>query len=82
MIYVGIGIIKHNHFASAVFPDDEILFKPFKLTDDYDGFYLLLSKLDTPDSDSTIIGLESTIHYGDNLVRFLSPNKLLTFVRG
>ena len=32
---------------------------------------VLLSKLDPLDLDSIIIGLESTAHYGDNLVRFL-----------
>ena len=71
MIYVGIDIAKLNHFASAISSDGEILIEPFKFTNDYDGFYLLLSKLDPLDPDSIIIGLESTAHYGDNLVRFL-----------
>ena len=51
--------------------DGEILIEPFKFTNDYDGFYLLLSKLAPLDQHSIIIGLESTAHYGDNLVRFL-----------
>lgn len=71
MIYVGIDIAKLNHFAAAVSSDGEILIEPFKFTNDYDGFYLLLSKLAPLDQDSIIIGLESTAHYGDNLVRFL-----------
>ncbi len=71
MIYVGIDIAKLNHFASAISSDGEILIEPFKFTNDYDGFYLLLSKLDSLNQDSIIIGLESTAHYGDNLVRFL-----------
>lgn len=71
MIYVGIDIAQLNHFASAISSDGEILIEPFKFTNDYDGFYLLLSKLDPLDPDSIIIGLESTAHYGDNLVRFL-----------
>lgn len=71
MIYVGIDIAKLNHFASAISSDGKILIEPFKFTNDYDGFYLLLSKLDPLDPDSIIIGLESTAHYGDNLVRFL-----------
>lgn len=71
MIYVGIDIAKLNHFASAISSDGEILTEPFKFTNDYDGFYLLLSKLDPLDPDSIIIGLELTAHYGDNLVRFL-----------
>ena len=71
MIYVGIDIAKLNHFASVISSDGEILIEPFKFTNDNDGFQLLISKLDSLDKDSIIIGLESTAHYGDNLVRFL-----------
>ncbi|WP_418462624.1 IS110 family transposase [Frisingicoccus sp.] len=71
MIYVGIDIAKLNHFASAISSDGEILIEPFKFTNDNDGFHLLISKLDSFDKNSIIIGLESTAHYGDNLVRFL-----------
>ena len=71
MIYVGIDIAKLNHFASAISSEGEILIDPFKFTNDYDGFYLLLSKLAPLDQNSIIIGLESTAHYGNNLVRFL-----------
>lgn len=71
MIYVGIDIAKLNHFASAISSDGEILLQPFKFTNDYDGFHLLIQKLDSLDSNSIIIGLESTAHYGNNLVEFL-----------
>lgn len=71
MIYVGIDIAKLNHFAAVISSDGEILIEPFKFTNDYDGFYLLLSKLAPLDQNSIIIVLESTAHYGDNLVRFL-----------
>ena len=71
MIYVGIDIAKLNHFAAAISSEGEILIEPFKFTNDYDGFYLLLSKLAPLDQDSIVIDLESTAHYGDNLVRFL-----------
>jgi transposase len=73
MIYVGIDIAKLNHFASAISSDGEILMKPFKFTNDGDGFQLLFSKLEPLilEDDSLIIGLESTAHYGDNLVRYL-----------
>ena len=71
MIYVGIDIAKLNHFASAISSDGEILIEPFKLSNDSDGFHLLISKLDSFDKSSIIIGLESTAHYGDNLVRYL-----------
>lgn len=73
MIYVGIDIAKLNHFASAVSSDGVILMEPFKFTNDGDGFSLLVSNLESlsDDKDSIIIGLESTAHYGDNLVRYL-----------
>ena len=71
MIYVGIDVAKLNHFASAISSDGEILIEPFKFTIDVDGFQLLSSKLYHLDRDSLIIGLESTAHYGDNLVRYL-----------
>lgn len=71
MIYVGIDIAKLNHFASAISSDGVVLIEPFKFTNDGDGFQLLISKLESLEPDSIIIGLESTAHYGDNLVRYL-----------
>lgn len=71
MIFVGIDIAKLNHFASAISSDGEVLIQPFKFTNDNDGFQLLLSKLELFELDSLIIGLESTAHYGNNLVKFL-----------
>ena len=71
MIYVCIDISKLNHFASTISSEGEILIEPFKFTTDADGFHMLASKLDSFDKTSTIIGLESTAHYSDNLVRYL-----------
>lgn len=73
MIYVGIDIAKLNHFASVISSDGEVLIEPFKFTNDNDGFLLLLSKLSSFDKSSLIIGLESTAHYGNNLLAFLVP---------
>lgn len=73
MIYVGIDIAKLNHFASVLSSDGEVLIEPFKFTNDSDGFLMLLSKLSSFDKDSIIIGLESTAHYGNNLLMFLVP---------
>ena len=73
MIYVGIDIAKLNHFASAISSDGSELMKPFIFTNDGDGFQLLNSRLLelSYEDDSIIIGLESSAHYGDNLVRYL-----------
>ena len=71
MIYVGIDIAKLNHFASAISSDGEVLIEPFQFLNDSDGFQMLTSKLESLGNDSIIIGLESTAHYGDNLIRYL-----------
>ena len=69
-IFVGIDIAKLNHFAAAISSDGKIILEPFKFTNDADGFQLLIAKLESSDKNSSI-GLESTAHYGDNLVRYL-----------
>lgn len=72
MIYVGIDIAKLDHYASAIDSDGVVLIEPFKFRNDADGFHTLSSKLDSlPAGDKVIIGLESTAHYGNNLVRYL-----------
>ncbi|MFV0363171.1 MAG: transposase [Suipraeoptans sp.] len=70
MVYVGIDIARFNHSASALSSDSEIMLQPFKFTNDYDGFHLLNQKLESFNSNEIIIGLESTAHYGNNLVEF------------
>ena len=47
------------------------LIEPFKFRNDNDGFCKLLAVLNKYDKSSLIIGLESTAHYGNNLVEFL-----------
>lgn len=74
MIYLGIDIAKLNHFAAALSSNGEIIIEPFQFSNDYDGFYLLLSKLDPLDLRSSIIGLESTAHYGDPVFKLLEDN--------
>ena len=71
MIYVGIDIAKLNHFASVVSSDGEVLVEPFEFSNDVEGFRRLSSKLDPFEKDNLLIGLESTAHYGNNLVEFL-----------
>ena len=73
MIYVGIDIAKLNHFAAAISSEGEVLIEPFKFTNDNDGFCQLTSRLVSYEKDELIIGLESTAHYGNNLLFFLVP---------
>lgn len=71
MIYLGIDIAKKLHVAAAISSDGEIIFEPFEFSNDSDGFSKLLSAAQTMQKDDLIIGLESTAHYGNNLVVFL-----------
>ena len=71
MIYVGIDIAKQKHFAAAMTADGEVLIQPFGFTNDAEGFSTFLSKLKNFDKDNLLIGLESTAHYGENLICYL-----------
>lgn len=71
MIYVGIDIAKLKHFAAAMTADGEVLIQPFGFTNNSEGFTLLLSKLKAFDKENLLIGLESTAHYGENLIYYL-----------
>ena len=69
--FVGIDIAKHKHFASIVSSDGEIISDPFPFSNDIDGFRQLTSKLDSLPKQKILIGLESTAHYGENLISYL-----------
>ena len=71
MIYVGIDIAKEKHFAAAMTSDGEVLLKPFGFTNNSEGFKLFLSNLKPFDKTNLLIGLESTAHYGENLISYL-----------
>lgn len=69
MIYVGIDIAKTNHYASIVdYSTGEVIENPFLVTNNKQGFDLLYSKIKDFDKDKVLIGLESTAHYGNNLI--------------
>lgn len=71
MIYAGIDVAKQGHFASLISSDGEILVGPFQFSNDGDGFQYLVSAFEPFDDEEIIIGLESTAHYADNLIRYL-----------
>ena len=73
MVYIGIDIAKNSHFASAVNSDGEVLVNPFSFENSREGFNLFLSKIKGFQINDCLIGLESTGHYGDNLICFLFP---------
>ena len=71
MIYVGIDIAKQTHYASIMNSDGEVLVAPFSFTNDHSGFQKLLCHLDSLPQKQTLIGMESTAHYAENLTSFL-----------
>ncbi len=70
MIYVGVDIAKRIYFASALSSDGEILVDPFEFINDDDGFSRLIYYIAFYDKDNLIIVLESTAHYGNNLIHY------------
>lgn len=69
MIYVGIDIAKTNHYAAIVnYSTGEVIESPFLVTNNKHGFELLYSKIKNFDKNNVLIGLESTAHYGNNLI--------------
>ena len=72
MFLLGIDIAKLNHVASCIDSStNEVIFSNFKFKNDFKGFSDLLDKIKSLDVKNLIIGLESTSHYGENLINFL-----------
>ena len=69
--FVGIDIAKNTHWASCLSSDGEIIFEPFSFSNDNSGFQKFISKLESLDKTKILIGLESTAHYGENIISYL-----------
>lgn len=69
--FVGIDIAKNTHWASCLSSDGEIIFEPFSFSNDNNGFQKFISKLESLDKTKILIGLESTAHYGENIISYL-----------
>ena len=71
MFYVGIDIAKNTHWASIISSDGEIVKEPFSFSNDNSGFQKFISNLESLDKTKILIGLESTAHYGENIISYL-----------
>ena len=71
MFYVGIDIAKNTHWASIMSSDGEVIKEPFSFSNDNSGFQKFISKLESLDKTKILIGLESTAHYGENIISYL-----------
>ena len=82
MIYVGIDVAKDKHDCCILGPDGEILFSPFEIPNNRQGFDELYEKIEslTTNLSEIKVGLEATGHYHLNLLRSLLDNTLCCFV--
>lgn len=71
MFYIGIDIAKNTHWASIMSSDGEIICEPFSFPNNNSGFQIFISKLESLDKEKILIGLESTAHYGENIISYL-----------
>ena len=73
MIYIGFDIAKENHYASVANSDGEVIIEAFLVKNSYLGFNYFLDKLSEHNINISVclVGMESTGHYGENLINFL-----------
>ena len=82
MIYVGIDVAKDKHDCFVTNSDGEVLFKPFTISNNREGFETLFQRISSVSDDlnKVKVGLEATGHYSYNLLGFLLDKGLATFV--
>ena len=82
MIYVGIDVAKDKHDCFVTNSDGEVLFKPFTISNNREGFDTLFQRISSVSEDLTKVkvGLEATGHYSYNLLGFLLDKGLPTYV--
>ena len=73
MIYIGIDVAKDKHDCFITNSDGEILFNPFTISNNREGFETLFQRIKSVAEDFSKIkvGLEATGHYSYNLLGFL-----------
>lgn len=75
MFFIGIDVGKFNHCCAVMNSEGDVLVEPFFFENNKHGFDSLLHVIRKFRSSRHISGLESTGHYGDNLLRFLLENR-------
>ena len=82
MIYVGIDVAKDKHDCFITNSDGEVLFKPFTISNNREGFETLFQRISSVSDDlnKVKVGLEATGHYSYNLLGFLLDKGCHTFV--
>ena len=77
MYVIGLDLSKYKHDCFIATETGETIKETFTFKNDSEGFSELLSVLNSLDqSQEKRIGMESTGHYGNNLMRFLTEHNL------
>lgn len=73
MIYIGFDIAKENHYASIADSNGEVIQEAFLVKNSSNGFNYFMNKLkeNNINISDCLVGMESTGHYGENLIQFL-----------
>ena len=76
MYYVGFDIAKENHYASIANSNGEVIQEAFLVKNSNNGFNYFMDKLNEHNINLSdcLVGMESTGHYGENLIQFLHNN--------
>lgn len=81
MYLIGIDISKYKHDCFIATETGEVIKEAFSFKNDSNGFSQLLATLNSLESkQEKRIGMESTGHYGHNLMRFLHENNFTFMV--
>lgn len=73
MYYIGFDIAKENHYASIADSNGNIIQEAFLVKNSINGFNFFMDKLKEKNINISdcLVGMESTGHYGENLIQFL-----------
>lgn len=82
MIYVGIDVAKDKHDCFITNSDGVVLFHPFTIPNNREGFETLFQRIVSVSDDvsNVKVGLEATGHYSYNLLGFLFSKGFPTYV--
>lgn len=82
MIFVGIDVAKDKHDCFIMNSEGEVLFNPFTIQNNMQGFDYLYEKICSvsENPDKIKVGLEATGHYSYNILGYLLEKGLQTFV--
>ena len=72
MIFIGIDVASNKHDCTITDQHGTVLEDSFTIKNDYQGFSLLSQRIEKHKGNHQVYaGLESTGHYGNNLISYL-----------